>query len=144
MSGEIHITFRDDDTAEVVYDNFEYRVYADTTLSVGGMTGVRHEEFTFTRNASGVTTYEVDGDEISFGHSFESSYLEGTETIHHIRTYSPPGFLSDAVDEVTTADATGWGMFGGYPKFALESGGSVLRFVTGITVTLNRVGSDGG
>jgi hypothetical protein len=94
MSGEIHITFRDDDTAEVVYDNFEYRVYADTTLSVGGMTGIRHEAFTFTTNASGVISYEVDGNEITFGHSFESSYLEGVETVHHIRFYTPSGFLS--------------------------------------------------
>jgi hypothetical protein len=141
MSGEIRITFHDDGNAEVVYDSFEYHLSRDSTVSLGEMQFQRHEEYTYTTNADGVTTYEVDGNEIAFGHVFESSYLEGTETLHRIRTYTPTSGLLEDIDEVTTREATGWGMFSGYPKFELQSGGSVLRFVTGITVTLNRVGS---
>jgi hypothetical protein len=141
MSGEIRITFHDDGNAEVVYDSFEYHLSRDSTVSLGNMQFNRHEEFTYTTNAEGVTTYEVDGNEIAFGHVFESSYLEGTETVHQVTTYTPSSGLLTDIDEMTTREATGWGMFSGYPSFGLESSGSVLQFVTGITVTLNRVGS---
>ncbi|MBW2687621.1 MAG: hypothetical protein JRE19_17160 [Deltaproteobacteria bacterium] len=142
VSGQISITFKSDGTAEVVYSSFEYQFVKDVKIEVGGLMSDRHDEFTWTTNATGVTSYEVDGNEIEFGHFFESSYLNGIETRHFIRTYTPR-IVGEDIDEVTTRDARGRNLFSGSWDFDIQSGGSVLRFRNGddIWVVLNRSGS---
>jgi len=128
VSGQISITFKSDGTAEVVYSSFEYQFVNDTEIEFGGMLSDRHQEFTWTTNATGVTSYEVDGNEIEFGDFFESSYLNGTETFHKIITFTPR-IVGEDLDEVTTRDPRGRGLFGGYHRFELDSGGSVMRLL---------------
>jgi len=147
IQGEIRVTFRGDGTMEVVYNNHEYKESADRLLSVLGIDIERHEEFTYTANAQGITTYEVNGDEISFGSFFESSFVDGTQTVHHIRQFNPPGYiLPGDIDEVTERSYGGWGLFGGFVKFSLSPSGSTLQFLNGdeVQAILNRVGSAGG
>ena len=138
VSGEIRGTFRADGMVEVVYDQFEFRVSDTDILSVGGIDVEQYEEFTYTTNAQGVTTYKVDGDSIEFGDFFESSYLQGTETVHHIRRNDPPNTIGPDIDETTVRDARGRDVFASIPRYEL---GSTLRLV-GPTreVVLHRVG----
>ena len=144
IQGEICVTFRGDGSMEVVYNNHEYKESADRLLSVLGIDIERHEEFTYTANAQGTTTYEVNGDEISFGSFFESSYVDGTQTVHHIRQFNPPGYiLPGDIDEVIEQSYGGWGLFGGFVKFSLSPSGSTMQFLNGdeVQAILNRVGS---
>lgn len=139
VSGEIRGTFRSDGTVEVVYDDWEYRVSDSDDLSVGGIDIERYEEFTYTTNAQGTTTYEVEGDSINFGHSFSSDFLEGTETVHHIRRYNPPNMIGPDIDEETERPANGRNVFVGSPNYEL---GSTLRLIFwNREVILHRVGS---
>jgi len=143
IHGEIRITFHEDGRAAVVYDNHGYHVFADRTLSVGGIEIQRHEEFTHTTNAQGETSYEVDGKRIEFGSFFESSFLEGTETVHHIRQFNPANTIGADIDDTKERDATGWGLFGGFPRFEFESN-DTINFLSGdgeVEAVLNRVGS---
>jgi hypothetical protein len=145
IQGEIRVTFRGDGSMEVVYNNHEYHVFADRLLDVG-IEIERHEEFTYTANAQGVSTYEVDDDEISFGSFFESSFVDGTQTVHHIRQFNPPGYiLPGDIDEVTERSYGGWGLFGGFTQFKLSPSGSTLELLNGneVLAVLNRVGSAG-
>jgi hypothetical protein len=146
IQGEIRVTFRDDGNMEVVYNNHEYKESADRLLDVGGIDIERHEEFTYTANARGTTTYEVNGGEISFGSFFENSYVDGTQTVHHIRQFNPSNVIGADIDEVTERSYGGWGLFGGFVKFNLSPSGSTLELLNGdkITAILNRVGSAGG
>jgi hypothetical protein len=143
VAGRISITFRSDGSAEVVYSGFEYKVYKDTDLDVGGEMIRRHEEFTYTTNATGVTSYQVEGNAIQFGHLFESDYLVGTETVRQIRQFTPEHVIGDNSDEVTTRDPRGRDLFSGYWEFDLQSGGGVMHFLNGddIWVVLHRSGS---
>jgi len=125
IRGKVEITFRGNGTAEVVYSNFEYRIFDDDTLIILGEPVMEHEEFIYTTNAHGVTSYEVDGDEIAFGDVFESDYLEGTQEIHHIRTSG--GALGEDIDEILPRDPEGLYLFGGYVNFDIQSDGSVLQ-----------------
>lgn len=127
-SGQISITFDDDGIAELVYSGFSYTFSKDTVLpDVGGILVVRHEENTYTTFASGMTTYEVDGSEIIFGHFFERSYLVGREEVHIVRTHSPS--IGEDLDEVSQNDPDGIGLFGTSAKFDLRPGGSVMRIL---------------
>jgi hypothetical protein len=148
IQGEIRVTFRADGSMEVVYNNHEYKVHADRVLSVLGVDIAKHEEFTHTANAQGSTTYEVNGDEIIFNnYSSESSFVDGTETVHHIATFDPPGYiLPGDIDEVIERSYGGWGLFGGITQFKLSASGSTMQFLNGdkVTAILDRVGSAGG
>ncbi|MGB8425396.1 MAG: hypothetical protein WCD88_06410, partial [Desulfobacterales bacterium] len=146
IQGEIQVTFRGDGSVEVVYNDHEYKESADRLLSVGGIDIERHEEFIYTANAQGSTTYEVAGDEISFGSFFESSFVDGTQTVHHIRQFNPSNVIGADVDEVTERSYGGWGLFGGVKQFRLSPSGSALELINGneVTAILNRVGSAGG
>ncbi len=146
IQGEIRVTFGSDGSVEVVYNDHEYKVSADRLLNVGGIDIERHEEFTRTANARGSTTYEVDGDEISFGSFFESSYVDGRQTVHHIREFNPSNTIGADIDEVTERSYGGWGLFGGFVKFNLSPSGSTMQFLNGdeVRAILNRVGSAGG
>jgi hypothetical protein len=143
ISGQIRITFRQDGVFELEYDNFEYRVSQEDDLNIGGLLVHRHEEFTYTTNAHGTTTYEVDGNEITFGHFSESSYLEGTETRRQVRIFDPSSSLYPDLDEVTTRDASGLGLFGGFVDFDVQSNGNTLqwRFGDQVKATLSRAGA---
>jgi hypothetical protein len=132
---------------EVVYNNHEYKESANHLLDVGGIDIERHEEFTYTANAWGTTTYEVNGGEISFGSFFESSFVDGTQAVQHIRQFNPPGYiLPGDIDEVYERSYGGWGLFGGFVKFNLSPSGSTLELLNGdkVTAILNRIGSVGG
>ncbi len=144
VRGEVRITFRGDGTAEVAYINFEYRVHDDDTITMLGETVRSHEEITFTTNAQGITTYEVDGNEIAFGHIFESEYLQGTRTVHHTKTYDPPNSLGPDIDETYAEDPEGLYLFSGYVDFDIQSGGRVLqlRFGDRVQARLDRVGPE--
>jgi len=146
IQGEIRVTFRSDGSMEVVYNNHEYKESADRLLDVGGIDIERHEEFTYTANAWGTTTYEVNGGEISFGSFFESSFVDGTQTVHHIRQFNPSNVIGADIDEVTERSYGGWGLFGGFVKFNLSPSGSTLELLNGdkVTAILNRGGSVGG
>jgi hypothetical protein len=143
ISGQIRITFRQDGVFELEYNNFEYRVSQEDDLNIGGLLVHRHEEFTYTTNAHGTTTYEVDGNEITFGHFSESSYLEGTETRRQVRIFDPSSSLYPDLDEVTTRDASGLGLFGGFVDFDVQSNGNTLqwRFGDQVKATLSRAGA---
>jgi len=136
--GEIRGTFHEDGTVEVVYDDWEFRVSDFDDLNVGGVDLVRYEEFTHTTNATGVTTYEVDGDTLRFHDFFSSGFLEGTETVHHIRTYTPSGYIGDT-DEMLLWDARGWDVFAGFPHFGIVDGTLRLETFQG-EIVLHRVG----
>jgi hypothetical protein len=135
--GEARITFGDDGLAEVVYDGWGYRVFQDRLLDVGGVEIMRHEEFIRTTNATGTTTYEVDGDRIEFGEFFESAYLVGTETTRHIRMFNPANHIGPDIDETTTESADGWGLFASFPRYELEGG--ALRFLSPINGSVSAV-----
>ena len=147
ITGEIRVTFKDDGTAEVVYDGFTYSRVHDTTISVGGNVGHRHDENTTFIDAAGTTTYQVDGDEITLGSTFESGYLKGTETLHHIDTFDPPGIVvGPNIDETFDRDPSGIFLFGGFSNFDIQTSGSILvwRFGDKVQARLNRVSDDGG
>ena len=146
FKGQIRITFRDDGNAEVVYDNFEFRVFQDDTLSVGGIEIERHEEFTRTTNAQGVTTYEVFEDNIVFGDFSERNYLVGIEEVRHIREFAPENVIGANTDETTERNARGYALFSGARQFELGFKGSTLRFLNGSdpATVLNRSGSADG
>jgi hypothetical protein len=129
LGGQISITFDADGNAEVVYSAFSYGFVKDTQLDIGGIPTLRHEELTYTTNASGTTTYEVDGDYIEFGDFFEGSYLVGTEQVHQVNKHSPmlPGGDLDEVRQ--RDDADGIGLFGGDVKFQLRPGGIVMSIL---------------
>lgn len=141
IKGQIRITFRTDGSAEVVYDNFEWRSHTEVfDLDVGGVLLDRYVEFTRTTNAQGATTWEIDGERITFGHVLESSYLEGTLVIHHVRTWTPSGWVEDT-DEVIMREPLGIGIFGAFPKFDLR--GETLRIFDAfgnVEAVLERVG----
>ena len=141
IHGEIRITFHEDGTAEVVYNNFEWGIHDDDTLSVLGQTIETHEEFIYTVNAQGTTTYEVNGDEIAFGDLFESSYLKGTETVHHIKTYDPPNTIGADIDETSTRDPGGRDLFSGYADFSIQGSILQIRPESYLQARLTRVGS---
>ena len=146
IQGEIRVTFRGDGSMEVVYNDHEYKESADRIISLPGVGDIeKHEEITWTANAQGSTTYEVNGDEISFGSFFESSFVDGTQTVHHIIQFNPPGYILP-LDEVTEHSYGGWGLFGGFVKFSLSPSGSTMQFLNGneVQAILNRVGSAGG
>jgi hypothetical protein len=127
VSGQIRITFKADGSASVVYDGFGTKVHKDVELDVGGVTVNRHEEFIKTANAQGVTTYQIDGDQIEFGHFFESNYLTGTETVHQIRQFDPPGYISGGIDETTTRSYGGIGLFASIKGFSLSPNGGTME-----------------
>jgi hypothetical protein len=127
--GEIRATFGRDGNVEVVYDDFESAVFQDDILEVGGEIIRRHEEFIRTTNAQGVTTYDVIDDVINFGHFFESDYLVGVEEVRHIRMFNPQNVIGPDIDSTTERDAVGQNLFNASEIFALESGGTVLRFL---------------
>jgi hypothetical protein len=136
VQGEIRATFRKDGKVDVVYDDWEYQVFDwDYGLEIGDITYDNYEEFTNTINAHGTTTYEIDGDRIVFGHSFESYYMEGTQTVHHIKDWIPD--LTD-VDRVFETSPTYRNVFTGSPNYEL---GSSLRLNGGKEFILHRVGS---
>jgi hypothetical protein len=126
VSGEIRATFRKDGTVDVVYDDWEYQVFDwDYDKIIGDISHDSYEEFTYTTNAQGTTTYEVDGDSINFGHGFESDFLEGTETVHHIDDWTPDGYIAD-LDEVYDRSAYGYSVFNRSPNYEL---GGFLRLI---------------
>jgi hypothetical protein len=127
VSGEIRGTFNADGTLEVVYDDFEFRTSDTDLLSVGGIEIERYESFTQTTNASGTTGYEIDGDEIKFEHFFESNFLEGVETLHHLRINDPPDAIGPGVDETFVRNPTGEYVFVGRKQY--ELGGGTLRLI---------------
>ena len=107
-------------------------------LSVGGIDVEQYEAFTYTTNAQGTTTYRVDGDRIEFGQFFESSYLEGAETVHHVRRNDPADTIGPDIDETTVRDPRGRDVFAGAPQYALSS---MLRLLgPNRDVILHRVG----
>lgn len=142
--GEARITFGDDGTAEVAYSGWGYRIFQDDVLDVGGVEILRHEEFIHTTNATGSTTYEVEGDRIEFGEFSESAYLDGTETTRHVRTFDPANQIGSNIDETTTDSADGWGLFAGIRTYELEGG--TLRFLNpingGVSAELQRASSN--
>lgn len=146
IQGEIRVSFREDGSVEVVYNDHEYQTYDEDTLNVGGEIIFTYEEFTYTANASGMSTYEVDGDQIEFSNFFESSFVDGTQSVHHIKTYDPEDVIGSNIDEIRERSYGGWGLFGGFVKFNLSPSGSTMQLLNGneVTAILNRVGSAGG
>lgn len=146
IQGEIRVNFRGDGSVEVVYDNHEYQTSDEDTLNVGGEIIFTYEEFTYTANASGMSTYEVNGDQIEFSDFFESSFVDGTQSVHHIKTYDPENLIGSNIDEIRERSYGGWGLFGGFVKFNLSPSGSTMQLLNGneVTAILNRVGSAGG
>jgi len=142
VSGQIRATFRTDGTVDVVYDNWEYQVFDwDYGLSgIGGVSVDKYEEITHTINAQGTTTYEIDGNTINFGQSFESRYMEGTEVVHHIIDFTPDGYiLPGDKDEVFEASSPGYrDVFTGSPDYEL---GTTLRLSGWKDFILHRIGS---
>jgi hypothetical protein len=148
VSGQIRITFEADGSASVAYDNFETKAHKDVILDdVGGVTIHRHEEFIKTANAQGVTTYQIDGDQIEFGHFFESNYLDGTETVRQIRLFDPSGYIPDS-DETTTRSYGGIGLFASFRGFSLSPNGGTMELSYAFgpqgPVLLYRTGAAGG
>jgi len=144
VSGEIRGTFHSDGTVEVVYDDFEFRTSDTDFLSVGGIVIEQYEAFTETTNASGVTSYAIEGDEIDFEHFFESNFLEGTEVLHHVVTNDPPDTIGPDVDETFVRDhIRGQSIFVSSPRYELD--GTTLRLIDDVGVeeiiTLHRAGN---
>ena len=131
VRGHVSITFHADGTADLVYSGYEYRFTKVTQLhdEVSQMIIVRREEYTYSTDATGTTTYEVDGSEIEFGHFFESDYLVGTETVREVRTFAPQGIIGDNSEETRNRPPGGVGLFGLFVKFTLVSGGSEMRIL---------------
>jgi hypothetical protein len=125
VNGQIKLTFEEEGTLELVYTDFSYQFLRDTLLDIGGQLTKRHEEITYTTNASGVTTFEIDDDQIVFGHFFEGGYLVGQEEVHEVRNYNP-SIPSEDIDEVRVRSPDGIGLFGTAAKFELQSSGSTL------------------
>jgi hypothetical protein len=139
VQGEIRATFRKDGTVDVVYDDWEYCVFKYDYFNLGvDISG--YEEFTTTINAQGTTTYEIDGDTITFGHYFSSDFLEGTQMVHWIIEYEPDGYVFPGdKDEVFEEYLTGRDVFVGSPDY--ELGSNTLRLTGWQDVILHRVGS---
>jgi hypothetical protein len=142
VSGQIRATFRTDGTVDVVYDGWEYQVFDWDygLIGIGGVSVDSYEEITRTINAQGTTTYEIDGDTIIFGHWWESDYMEGTEVVHHIKDFTPDGYiLPGDIDEVFEASSPGYrDVFTGSPDYEL---GTTLRLSGWKDFVLHRIGS---
>jgi hypothetical protein len=131
VHGQISITFNSDGTAELVYSNYEYRFTKTTQLyqEILELLVTRREEYTYTTNATGTTTYEVSGDEILFGDLFESDYLVGVEEVREVRKFEPQGIIGNNSDESWERPPGGVGLFGLFVTFELEPGGGVMRIL---------------
>jgi hypothetical protein len=146
VTGGIRITFNSDGTADPVYSGYEYRFSRVTELyqEILELLVVRTEEYTYTTNATGMTTYQVDGNEIEFGHFSESAYLVGNKTVREVRKFEPQGIIGNNSDETRDRSPGGLGYFGSFVTFELDPGGSVMRilgFDDEVELVLNRIGS---
>jgi hypothetical protein len=146
VMGDIRITFNSDGTADLVYSGYEYRFSRVTELyqEILELLVVRTEEYTYTTDATGMTTYQVDGNEIEFGHFSESAYLVGTKTVREVRKFEPEGIIGNNSDETRDRTPGGLGYFGSFVTFELDPGGSVMRilgFDDEVELVLNRTGS---
>jgi hypothetical protein len=141
FGGEIRITFRADGTAEVVYDGFNWLVDITQNFTVGDIPIEKYEAFYRTIDAQGVTTYQVDGNEITFGTFLESDFLKGTETVVHDVRIDPENTIGPNIHEEYSPNLMGLALFSGFVNFGIQSNGSVLqwRFGDQVELSLNRV-----
>jgi hypothetical protein len=127
IDGEIRATFhKKNNNVDVVYDNWEYIVHRMGTGVLGDVELYFYEKITRTINAQGTTTYKLDGKEINFGHFFESDFMTGTETIHHIKEWAPKGYIPDTNETIVqTPDWTYRDIFTSFRDYELSGG--ILR-----------------
>lgn len=134
VSGQIRVTFRNDGTVHVAYDDFTVSGSSHVVLQQGAFSTNFSKEYTSVTNAEGVDNYRVSGDYVFYDSLSESDFLEGTETVSQtssgtflqIETDDHELVVEMPEDSVDERPPNGWALVGAANELNFTCGGQIL------------------